>query len=73
MSEVVARAQEVDPGGIILMHDGQRRTLEALPQILDRLADRGLCTGRIVPDTDDHAPKDWATNTFRAKAGPWDD
>ena len=73
VSEVVARALEVEPGGIILMHDGQKRTLEALPAIVEGLARRGLCAGQIVADTVDHAPQGWPSNTFRAKAGPWAD
>lgn len=72
VSEVVDRALHVQPGGIILMHDGHERTLQALPAILDGLATRGLCTGKIVPDTADHSPDDWADNTFQAKAGAWD-
>ena len=73
VSEVVARALEVEPGGIILMHDGQKRTLEALPAVLDGLAQRGLCAGQIIPDTVDHAPQGWQSNTYQAKAGPWAD
>jgi peptidoglycan/xylan/chitin deacetylase (PgdA/CDA1 family) len=72
VSEVVDRALQVQPGGIILMHDGYKRTLQALPAILDGLAARGLCTGKIVPDTADRWPDGWADNTFRAKAGAWD-
>jgi endo-1,4-beta-xylanase len=72
VSEVVDRALKVEPGGIILMHDGHQRTLQALPAILDGLAARRLCLGKVVPDTADHWPDDWTDNTFRAKAGAWD-
>ena len=43
-----------------------------LPEILDGLARRGLCAGQLVPDTHEHAPADWTSNTYRATAGPWD-
>jgi peptidoglycan/xylan/chitin deacetylase (PgdA/CDA1 family) len=37
--------QEVQPGGVILLHDGTgANTAEALPMILDGLADMGYCT-----------------------------
>jgi peptidoglycan-N-acetylglucosamine deacetylase len=32
---------EASPGGIILLHSGEYRTIEALPQIIDRLRARG--------------------------------
>ena len=71
--QLLDRALAVEPGGIILMHDGQQRTVDALPAILDALADRGLCFGRIVPDTAEHSPAEWHTNTYKAVAGPWVD
>jgi peptidoglycan/xylan/chitin deacetylase (PgdA/CDA1 family) len=69
--QLVDRALAVDPGGIILMHDGQQRTIDALPAILDALTERGLCFGRIVPDTAEHSPAQWQDNTYKAVAGPW--
>jgi peptidoglycan/xylan/chitin deacetylase (PgdA/CDA1 family) len=71
--QLVERALAVEPGGIILMHDGQQRTIDALPAILDGLAERGLCFGQIVPDTVEHAPAEWHSNTYMATAGPWED
>ena len=51
--EIVEAAGRVEPGGIILMHDGgHRSTVEAVPRILRMLADRGLETGRIQPRPD---------------------
>jgi peptidoglycan/xylan/chitin deacetylase (PgdA/CDA1 family) len=52
--QIVRAASAVEPGGIILLHDGgYRTTVEALPLILRALADRGLRAGRIVaPATD---------------------
>jgi peptidoglycan/xylan/chitin deacetylase (PgdA/CDA1 family) len=48
-AEIVAAAATLRPGGIILMHDaGFQTTVRAVPQILDGLASRGLCPGRIV-------------------------
>jgi len=71
VSEVVERALAVQAGGIILMHDGKQRTVDALPAILDGLAERGLCAGRIVPSATEHAPSGWDENTYHAEAGPW--
>jgi peptidoglycan/xylan/chitin deacetylase (PgdA/CDA1 family) len=34
---------------IFLMHDGHANTLAAIPQILDGLTAKGLCSGKIVP------------------------
>jgi peptidoglycan/xylan/chitin deacetylase (PgdA/CDA1 family) len=71
--QLVDRALAVEPGGIILMHDGQQRTIDALPAILDALTERGLCFGRIIPDTAEHSPPQWQDNTYKAVAGPWAD
>lgn len=49
--EIVEAASGVEPGGIILMHDGgYQSTVDAVPRILEMLADRGLRPGRIAPD-----------------------
>jgi peptidoglycan/xylan/chitin deacetylase (PgdA/CDA1 family) len=69
--DVVDRALAVEPGGIVLMHDGKQLTLDALPAILDGLAERGLCAGKIVTSTTEQAPAGWVDNVYRAKAGPW--
>jgi peptidoglycan/xylan/chitin deacetylase (PgdA/CDA1 family) len=71
VDEVVERALAVEAGGVILMHEGPPRTLEALPAILDGLADRGLCAGQLVPSDVEHSPPAWEENTYRAEAGPW--
>lgn len=47
--EIVQAASTLQPGGIILMHDGgYQTTIDALPRILADLASRGLCPGKIV-------------------------
>jgi peptidoglycan/xylan/chitin deacetylase (PgdA/CDA1 family) len=51
-AKIVANAERVPPGGIILFHDGYTNTLDALPEIVDNLASRGLCAGEIVPSAD---------------------
>lgn len=49
--EIVAAAATVQPGGIILLHDGgYQATVDAVPRILRGLADRGLRPGRIGDD-----------------------
>ena len=46
--EIVAAAATVQPGGIILLHDGgYQATVDAVPHILRGLAGRGLRPGRI--------------------------
>jgi len=46
--EIVDAASSVEPGGVILMHDGgYRSTVEAVPRILRMLDERGLKPGRI--------------------------
>jgi peptidoglycan/xylan/chitin deacetylase (PgdA/CDA1 family) len=47
-AQIEANAEKVAPGGIILFHDGNERTIKALPVIVDNLAARGLCAGQIV-------------------------
>ena len=46
-TEIRAAAGALQPGGIILMHDGIQPSLDALPRIISDLSSRGLCTGRI--------------------------
>lgn len=49
VDDIVAAADTLQPGGIILMHDGGiQNTVDALPIILSHLAARGLCPGKIV-------------------------
>lgn len=48
-AQIVEAAAQVQPGGVILMHDGgYRNTIGAVPLILRMLAERGLRPGRIV-------------------------
>jgi peptidoglycan/xylan/chitin deacetylase (PgdA/CDA1 family) len=47
-TEIAATAAAVQPGGIILMHEGIQNTVDAVPRLLRGLADRGLCPGKIV-------------------------
>ncbi|MER5771900.1 polysaccharide deacetylase family protein [Streptomyces sp. NPDC001985] len=66
---IVANALTVRPGGIILLHDGLRTTLDAIPGIVEGLAARGLCPGRIVRSA---TPVEaWPGLTFHARAARW--
>jgi peptidoglycan/xylan/chitin deacetylase (PgdA/CDA1 family) len=47
-AEIVAAARTLQPDGIILMHDWVQASLDAVPQIVSDLRDRGLCPGKIV-------------------------
>ncbi|MGX7827668.1 polysaccharide deacetylase family protein [Actinokineospora sp. 24-640] len=48
VTEIVERARALEPGGIILMHDGIQNTIDAVPRVVAELEDRGLCAGRIA-------------------------
>ncbi|UVS81912.1 polysaccharide deacetylase family protein [Actinokineospora sp. UTMC 2448] len=45
--EIRSRATALQPGGIILLHDGIQNTIDAVPLIVSDLAERGLCAGRV--------------------------
>ena len=55
---VAANAEAVPSGGIILMHDAQQTTADAIPLIVNAEAAKGLLPGKL------------ATTTI-AQAGPW--
>ncbi|MFI6582695.1 polysaccharide deacetylase family protein (plasmid) [Embleya sp. NBC_00888] len=67
--DIVANALQVGPGGIILLHEGYQSTLAAIPRIVDGLAERGLCAGRIVPSTT--PVQAWPGATYYATAAHW--
>jgi peptidoglycan/xylan/chitin deacetylase (PgdA/CDA1 family) len=68
-ADIVANAMQVQPGGIILLHEGYATTLAAIPQIVDGLAQRGLCAGKIVPSA---TPVEaWPGTTYYATAAHW--
>ncbi|MCD0452717.1 polysaccharide deacetylase family protein [Actinocorallia sp. API 0066] len=67
--EIVDNALEVEPGGIILLHEGYETTLAAIPDIVSGLADRGICAGKIVPTT---TPVEaWPGTYHYAEAAHW--
>jgi peptidoglycan/xylan/chitin deacetylase (PgdA/CDA1 family) len=45
--EIVTAAGAVEPGGVVLMHEGRPATLDAVPRILAALAGRGLRPGPV--------------------------
>ncbi|MET7423418.1 polysaccharide deacetylase family protein [Dactylosporangium sp. NPDC005555] len=45
--EIVAAASALRAGDVLLMHDGHRATVDAVPRIVEALAARGLRTGMI--------------------------
>jgi peptidoglycan/xylan/chitin deacetylase (PgdA/CDA1 family) len=57
---IVARIMgEASPGGIILLHSGQFRTIEALPQIIDGLRAQGytfVTMSKLLDDSDTSGP-----------------
>jgi endo-1,4-beta-xylanase len=44
-AEIVERALQVGPGGIIRLNEGDETTIEAVPEIVSGLRERGLCPG----------------------------
>lgn len=46
-SEIVDLALRVQPGGIIRLADGSGQTVEAIPEIVARQRERGMCPGLI--------------------------
>ena len=46
-AEIRERAAALQPGGIILMHDGIQNTIDAVPLVVADLRERGLCAGKI--------------------------
>jgi peptidoglycan/xylan/chitin deacetylase (PgdA/CDA1 family) len=48
VDEIVAAADTLQPGGIILEHDWVQNSIDALPIIVEHLKARGLCPGKIV-------------------------
>ncbi|GAA4249342.1 polysaccharide deacetylase family protein [Dactylosporangium darangshiense] len=49
--EIVAAADSLTAGQVMLMHDGYPSTVAAVPHIVARLRERGLCPGMISPST----------------------
>ena len=45
---IVQRALAVQPGGIILVHDGVEATVRAIPGIVEGLRRRGMCPGFLA-------------------------
>jgi peptidoglycan/xylan/chitin deacetylase (PgdA/CDA1 family) len=50
-ASIVNAAAELTNGQVILMHDGYANTNNAVSQIASNLRSRGLCPGRIAPNT----------------------
>jgi peptidoglycan/xylan/chitin deacetylase (PgdA/CDA1 family) len=45
---IVQRALAVQPGGIVLLHDGRENTILAVPRIVSELSGRGMCPGFLA-------------------------
>jgi endo-1,4-beta-xylanase len=48
VSEIVADAVKVQDSGIVLLHDTNARTVAAVPRIVHRLGQKGLCPGKLA-------------------------
>lgn len=51
VSAIVSAVGRMQNGQVILMHQNQNNSLQAIPQIAANLKSRGLCPGRISPTT----------------------
>jgi peptidoglycan/xylan/chitin deacetylase (PgdA/CDA1 family) len=72
--------EQAGPGDIILMHETSRRSVEALPQILEGLRDKGLTvvsvaqllgTGYRSPEKIERVPYTCPTPTSASVVNPW--
>jgi peptidoglycan/xylan/chitin deacetylase (PgdA/CDA1 family) len=69
--DVVRQVARAEDGDVVLMHDdGYPATLKALPRILDRWAERGICSGRLVRTRE--LQRAWDGAGFFVTAGPWE-
>ncbi|MDG6101469.1 polysaccharide deacetylase family protein [Dactylosporangium aurantiacum] len=50
-AQIVRAASHLQAGDVMLMHDGYRTTIDAIPRIVADLAGRGLCPGMISTAT----------------------
>lgn len=70
--DVVRQVARAEDGDVVLLHDdGHLTTVLALPRILERLADRGICTGRLQQT--DAEVRAWDGAIYHVTAGPWVD
>jgi peptidoglycan/xylan/chitin deacetylase (PgdA/CDA1 family) len=68
--DIVTRALSAHDGDIVLLHDaGYTTTVAAVPAILEGLARRGLCPGRVVPTR--WPVTAWPGMRFSATAAAW--
>lgn len=68
--QIVQAANSLQPGGVILMHDGYQTTINAVSQIVANLASRGLCPGMISPTTGRAVAPDGTTPGNPPTGGP---
>lgn len=47
--QLLTAAGKTRNGDVLLLHDGHQSTVDALPQVLANLTQRGLCSGQVVP------------------------
>lgn len=59
----------VQPGGFVLMHDGYKNTIAAIPAIASGLKAKGLCAGKIVKS--DVPTNAWWGRDIYAKPVAW--
>lgn len=65
VDQIIASAETLTDGGILLMHDWPPNTVRAIPGIARVLEKKGLCAGKIV-HTAEAVPS--GSTTFHAKA-----
>jgi peptidoglycan/xylan/chitin deacetylase (PgdA/CDA1 family) len=64
---IVKRALAVEPGGIVLLHDGRENTVLAVPRIVSELRSRGMCPG-FLARTDETVVSSYRQTRFNVVA-----
>ena len=67
--QVATQSDGMSDGGILLMHDGKRSTVEALPRIIANYYDQDLCFGRIGAGSPKMTPIGIPTKARATKLG----
>jgi peptidoglycan/xylan/chitin deacetylase (PgdA/CDA1 family) len=49
VDQIVDRSGGLADGGVLLLHDGDELTVQALPRIINAYHERGMCFGRLTP------------------------
>ena len=68
-AQIVAAANTMKNGDVILMHDQYQTTIQAIPQIAQNLKNKGMCAGMISTSTGRAVAPDGGGNTGGGNTG----